>query len=602
MFSKALKIIKTVKSDPLVLRKFCKTFYSDGLSASIVKLEQRLQRDYGAYKYKEAVFNETIESNINNFIKKPLVSIIMPVYNINPMWLEKAIDSVEKQWYTNWEFCIVDDKSKNDKTIEYLRLLNSPKIKIKFLDENSGISNASNEAIKLSNGEYIILLDNDDELTVDALYEIVNVINKDDADFIYSDEDFISMRGKYINPHFKPDFSPDLLLSHNYITHLCCLKKELLDEVGDFKSKYDGAQDYDLFLRLTEKAKNIIHIPKILYHWRMLETSTSSNSGAKPEALQRGLNVVKDALRRRNIEGDVEYGNLDHFFKVQYKIIGNPKVSIVIPFKDMSKLLEVCINSIIKKSTYTNYEIIGISNNSTDEKTFKMIDKLSKKDNRVKFYEYNKTFNYSKINNYAIKKFTTGDHIVLLNNDIEIISTDWIEQMLMHSQREDIGCVGAKLFYPDGKIQHAGVIIGLGGYAAHSHRMVEGKSYGYFNRVNIVQNLSAVTAACMMVKKDIYLKLNGLDEENFVVAYNDVDFCLRVLKNGYKNIFTPYAQAYHYESQSRGDDSKDREKTKRFDKEKENLLKFHGDIIKKGDPYYNINLTLSAEDFSFAGN
>jgi GT2 family glycosyltransferase len=591
---KIFHIIRYVKNNPKVIKKAYIIFINEGLKG----LFQRIFRKNVNYKYKQPILNKLIKKEIENFNKRPLISIIMPVYNIDPKWLDKAIKSIEEQWYMNWELCIADDKSTNSKTIEYLKSIKNSKIKIKFLDKNLNISGASNAALELATGEYISLMDNDDEITPDALYEIVKVINETSADFIYSDEDFMTINNECVNPHFKPDFSPDLLLSHNYITHFTTFRKSLLEKVGSFNSEFDGAQDYDLFLRLTEVCKKIYHIPKVLYHWRMLETSTSSNSEVKPEALNRGKELLEKTLKRRNIVGVVENANLNHYFKIKYEILDNPLVSIVIPFKDKPELLKMCIESILDRTIYENFEIIGISNNSSENETFHEMKRLEELDKRVRFYEYNVSFNYSQINNYAVKTYVNGKHIILLNNDIEIISSNWIEEMLMHSQKDDVGCVGAKLYYPDGKIQHAGIIMGLGGYAAHSHRLFNRNDYGYFNRLNIVQNLSGVTGACLMIKKDTYLKLNGLDEVNFVIAYNDVDFCLRVLKAGYKNIFTPFAEAYHYESLSRGDDTKDNEKNKRFDIEKGNLLKIHGSFIEEGDPYYNKNLTLSNENFS----
>lgn len=364
---------------------------------------------------------------------------------IDPKWLQLAIASVENQWYENWELCIADDKSTNLATVQYLQSLNNPKIKVTYLEKNINISGASNAAITLSTGEYIALLDNDDTLTPNALYEMLKVINKHDADFIYSDEDFVTVEGEYVNPHFKTDFSPDLLLSHNYITHFTCFKKNLLDEVGHFNSAFDGSQDYDLFLRLTEKTSKIHHIQKVLYHWRMLETSTSVNTDAKPETQEKGKAVLESTIHRRNLDATIKYANIPNYYRLNYTIKGNPLISIIIPFKDKPELLNMSINSILKKSTYTNYEIIGISNNSTEEQTFNLMNVLERRDARVSFYEYNVEFNYSDINNHAVNTYAKGDHVLLLNNDIEIISPDWIESMLEHSQRDEIGCVGAKL-------------------------------------------------------------------------------------------------------------------------------------------------------------
>ena len=548
---------------------------------------------------KPAVYRYTVPTldKIETFPKEPLISIIMPVYNVDPQWLEKAITSVESQWYKNWELCIADDKSTNPETIAYLKNIQNPKIKITFLETNLNISGASNAALALATGEYIALLDNDDELTPDALYEVVKCINQTDADFIYSDEDFIDIEGECSNPHYKPDFSPDLLLSHNYITHFSCFRKTLLDKVGHFDSQFDGSQDYDLFLRLTEQTDNIQHIQKILYHWRTIEGSTSADSEAKPEAIERSKRVLENAMQRRGVEASIEYGNLNHFFRVKYTIIGQPLVSIIIPFKDKPELLDMCVNSILKTSTYAHYEIIGISNNSESKEVFELMETLEKKDSRVSFYEYNTEFNYADINNHAVNTYAKGEHVLLLNNDIEVIEPSWIEAMLEHSQREEIGCVGAKLYYPDDTIQHAGVIIGLGGYAGHSHKMYPRDNPGYFNRLNAIQNLSAVTAACLMIKKRIYQEIDGMDAVNFKVAYNDVDFCLRVMEEGYYNLFTPYAQMYHHESISRGYETTP-EKIARFQTEKDALYKRHPYILENGDPYYNPNLTQDKEDFS----
>ncbi len=549
------------------------------------------------YSYSKPELNEVVQYEIVMSPYKPLISIIMPVYNVSPQWLERAISSIQNQWYGNWELCIADDASTNQDTLEFLEKLNNPMVKVVFLEQNLNISGASNAALDLATGDYIALMDNDDEISPDALYEVVKTINETQADLIYSDEDFITAGGDFVNPHFKPDFSPDLLLSHNYITHFCVFKRSLLNQVGQFNSDYDGAQDYDLFLRLTERAEKIVHIPKVLYHWRMLETSTASGTNVKPESHEQGKKLLKEALDRRGIKGSVEDANLHNFFRVRYDISDSPLISIIIPFKDEPELLRTCLVSILEKSSYHHYEIIGINNNSTNKVTFELMEEFAARDSRVNFHDYNKVFNYSAINNYAVRELAKGEHVILLNSDIEIISDGWIEAMLEHSQRKEVGCIGAKLYYPDERIQHAGIIIGLGGYAAHSHRLFNRSHYGYFNRLNINQNLSAVTAACLMVKRPIYLELGGLDETSFKIAYNDVDFCLRVREAGYLNIFTPYAEAYHHESVTRGYEDTP-EKIARFQEEKDYFFERHRDILTTGDPYYNPNLTTSREDFS----
>ena len=535
------------------------------------------------------------KSSRSELTYQPLISIIMPVYNASPTVLSKAIRSVTRQSYKNWQLCIADDCSTNIATRLYLKSLFNKKIKIVFLQKNQNISAASNQAAQLSTGEYLALLDNDDELEADALYQVVKCINDTQADLIYSDEDFIDMYGEYESPHFKPDFSPDLLLSHNYMTHFSVFKKQHFDDVGGFRSEFDGAQDYDLLLRLAEKVSRIEHVPRILYHWRKSLTSSSMSLAAKPYTHEAGKAAVKSAISRRNIDAQVIDANLPNYYQVRRKIKGKPLVSIVIPYKDKSHLLYSCIDSILTKTRYSNFEVIGVSNNSSEAGAFEVMRSFEALDTRCRFVEHNVPFNFSSLVNYGYSN-SKGDHIVLMNNDIEVINEGWLESLLEHSQRSDVAAVGAKLYFENTRIQHAGVGIGLGGAAGHLHLNFPHHSAGYFNRLNIIQNISAVTAALMMVKRSIYEELNGFDEQMFKIAYNDVDFCLRAMKKGYLNVFTPYCQAYHYESLSRGYDDSG-EKLKRLDHEKQNLWTVHGDMLAKGDPYYNPNLDQNRDDF-----
>ncbi len=348
-------------------------------------------------------------------------------------------------------------------------------------------------------------------------------------------------------------------------------------------------------LRASELARRIHHIPKILYHWRMSPQSTSYASTIKPAAERNALRALEGALARRGIHGVVERTNLPHYFRVRREITGAPRVSIVIPFKDQPRLLRQCIESILEKSTYSHFEIIGVSNNSQSSETFALMQALAQRDARVRFYEYNEPFVFSSIVNFGVSK-ANGEHVLLLNNDIEVISWDWLEAMLEHSQRPEVGVVGAKLYYPNDTVQHAGIIIGLGGYAAHSHKHFFSNANGYFNRLNVIQNVSAVTGACLMVKREIYDRLQGFDEPHLGVAYNDVDFCLRVRELGYVNVFTPYAELYHHESISRGYEDTP-EKQQRFEREKAYFRTRHAAILEQGDPYYNPNLTPDREDF-----
>lgn len=604
--SKKIKTIKGIKSqidkNPALIRKFISSVKHNGLRQTISRMKEKVQileiEDLSGIKYTyiEPKLTKEIKKEIVEFSKKPLISIIMPVYNVDPKWLELAIKSIENQWYENWELCIADDKSTNEETIKYLKLIKNPKIKIKFLEKNLNISGASNESLSLAEGEYVALMDNDDEITFDALYEVVKVINETDVEFIYSDEDKLEMDGSFSDPHFKPDFAPNMFLSQNYISHLSVIKKELIKKADGFTIGLEGAQDYDLYLKVFEYTNKIFHIQKVLYHWRKIPGSTAAEFSDKSYAQDAGIQALENAMNRRKIDAEVENGKYPGTYRVKYNIVINSLISIIIPFKDKPELLTMCIESILNKSTYKNFEIIGISNNSNEQATFNEMQRLEKLDNRIKFYEYNVPFNYSDINNYAVNNYAKGEHIILLNNDIEIITPEWIESMLEHSQRDEVGCVGAKLYYPNDTIQHAGVIIGIGGIAGHSHKYFERRMAGYFSRLELIQNLSAVTAACLMVKTKIFKELNGLNEKNLEIAFNDVDFCLRVQEEGYKSIYTPYCEAYHHESISRGAEDNP-EKIARFGREIDYMKKRHKEILLNGDPFYNINLTLDSENF-----
>ena len=534
-------------------------------------------------------------ADTSGFLDQPLISIIMPVYNAHPGVLFKAVRSVFRQSYKHWQLCIADDCSTRASTRLFLKCLRHRKIRIVFLDRNHNIAGASNQAARLAGGEYLALMDNDDEIEADALYQVVNKINQSGADFLYSDEDFIDLNGEYEAPHFKPDYSPDLLFSHNYITHFCVFKKTLFDQAGGFDSDYDGAQDYDLFLKLTEKAQRIGHIPQILYHWRKSETSTSMSFGAKPYTHERGKAALRAAVRRRGIKARVMDANFPNYYRVKRHVRRQELVSIVIPFKDQSHLLSGCLDALLNRTAYQAFEVIGVSNQSVESATHDVMQRYQEQDRRLRFIEHNQPFNFSELVNWGVRE-SRGGQIVLMNNDIEVINHGWLEAMLEHSQRAEVAAVGAKLYFGHNIIQHAGVGVGLGGAAGHLHLRFARHAYGYFNRLNIIQNVSAVTGALMMVKRRIYSELNGFDEQLFKIAYNDVDFCLRAYKKGYLNVFTPYAQAYHYESLSRGYDDSG-EKLARLNHEKSNLWQVHGDMLLKGDPYYNPNFDQGRDDF-----
>jgi len=549
------------------------------------------------YEYNAPQLTAYVQRELQNFTDKPLISIIMPVFNVEPEWLYLAIESVENQWYGKWELCIVDDHSDKPETLDYLKSLVNPRVKIRFLDENQGISAASNEALAMATGQFVALMDHDDELTPDALFQVVRAINEQGAEFIYSDEDKLEMDGSFSEPHFKPDYALDMFLSQNYLSHLSVISRTLINQAGGFELGFEGAQDYDLYLKVLELTNKVTHISHVLYHWRKIPGSTAANFDDKSYAKDAGARALTNAIQRRQLDAEVHNGKYPGTYRVKYAISNAPLVSIIIPFRDKPELLKMCVESILEKSSYRNFEVIGVSNNSEEKDTFTEMDRLASLDSRISFFEHNMPFNFSGINNLAVTTHAKGAHILLLNNDIEIISTDWIESLLEFSQREDVGVVGGKLYYPDGKVQHAGIILGIGGIAGHSHKNKEGGFHGYFSRPHLIQNLSALTAACFMVKKEVFNEVEGMNADHLKIAFNDVDFCLRIRERGYLNVFTPYCEAYHHESISRGYEVTTQQQN-RFKKEVEYMTNRHAEALQRGDPYYNQNLTLDHEDFS----
>ena len=521
----------------------------------------------------------------------PKISIIIPMYNTPEKFFEELVDELIEQTYPNWELCLADGSPEKNEKLEKI-YKKDKRIKYKFIGKNKGISGNTNAALELATGDFIALLDHDDLLPKFSLYEIVKCINKNpDVDFIYTDEDkFEELGGKRYDPYFKSDFAPDTLRANNFICHFSIFKKELMKELGGFRSEFDGAQDYDIILRMSEKAKKIIHIPKILYHWRVHALSTAKSGGtAKPYAYEAGIKAVQAHIDRIGLKGEVVSGNTLGTYKVNYEIKGNPKVSIIIPNKDYVSTLKVCLKSIAKLTTYENYEVIVVENNSEEQKTFDYYDEINGKD-KVKVVKYpEKGFNYSKIINYGVAN-SDGEYIIQLNNDTELITPNWIEEMLGFAQREDVGAVGAELFYPDKSIQHAGIIIGRGGVAGHVFRNIPHGMHGYFSKDAMIQNMSAVTAACIMAPRKMYEAVGNMDEK-FEVAFNDVDFCLKIREQGKLIVYNPYVQFIHYESKSRGFEDT-LEKQKRFKGEVERFQKKWEKILKDGDPYYNINLRL----------
>ena len=569
-----------------------------GFKSSFYKLVVQGSKEYEEEKYKNFIENnslseEQIEIQKNTkFDYMPLISIITPLYNTKKEFFIDYIESIKEQTYSNFEVCLVDASSK---PLDYIEKIIEKDKRIKYKKiENNGISANSNEAIKMSQGEYIALIDHDDVIEKNALYEVVNRLNENkNIDFIYTDEDkFENNINERYSPFFKPDFSPDFLRSNNYICHLSIIRKKLIEKVGLFRSEYDGAQDYDLFLRVSEQTSEIVHIPKVLYHWRVHNLSTSKNMEQKSYAIEAGKKAIEEHCRRINLNiKSVEEEKPLGLYRVKYDLKEKPLISIIIPNKDSLKYLKRAINS-IKKSTYDNYEIIIVENNSKSKKIFKYYNKVEK-ENKIKVIYYKETgFNFSKINNYAIKH-AKGEYIVLLNNDVKIINENWLEEMLGLCQRKEVGIVGAKLLYKDNTIQHVGVVLGMGGIAGHVNKNINAKASGYFGRAKVINNYSAVTAACLMTKKELYKQVNGLNEE-LAVAFNDIDFCLKIRELNKLVIYTPYTKLYHYESKSRGYEDTP-EKQKRFNSEINTFYNKWKEVLEKGDPYYNINLSLDSE-------
>lgn len=539
----------------------------------------------------EPTKEELQEQKNTKFKINPKISIIIPMYNTPVNFFEELVDNLIGQTYSNWELCLADGSPEENKELEKI-YKKDERIKYKFIGENKGIAGNTNEALSLVTGDFVALLDHDDLLPLFSLYEIVKCINENpDAEFIYTDEDkFEKLGGKRYDPYFKSDFAPDTLRANNFICHFSVFKKELMDKLGGFRSEYDGAQDYDILLRMSEETNKIVHIPKILYHWRVHALSTAKAGGtAKPYAYEAGIKAIQDHINRLGLKGTVEQGNTLGTYKINYEVIGNPKVSIIIPNKDYINTLKVCLNSLKKLTTYENYEIIVVENNSEESETFEYYKKIDGKDKIKVVYFPEKEFNYSKIINFGVKN-STGDYIIQLNNDTELMTPNWIQEMLGFAQREDVGAVGVELFYPDNTIQHAGIIIGIGGVAGHVFKNLPKGIHGYFSKDAMIQNLSAVTAACIMTPKSIYDDVDYMDEK-FKVAFNDVDFCLKLREINDLIVYTPEVELYHYESISRGTENST-DKRIRFHKEVAYMNYRWAKYYVEGDPYMNPNLTV----------
>ena len=537
-------------------------------------------------------------------LQGPKISIIVPLYNTPAKLFDEMLQSVVKQTYTNWELVLVD-ASDADKRLERCLPKAVPGTIVYEPIENGGIALNTTRGFALAHGEYITLLDHDDVLYPNALFEVVQTIQNTGADFVYSDEIVLSADLKELGGyHFKPDFAPDYLRGVNFITHLAVFSRPLLDAAGAYESKeFDGAQDHDLILRLTEKAQRIEHIKKVLYIWRAAAGSTAAGMEAKPYAVAAGERAIDAQLKRLGLPGHaMAVPDAPGAFQVRYELTGHPKISVLIPSKDHIDDLDRCLTSLYKNAGYDNFEVIVIENNSTDPATFAYYKDAEKRYEGLKVVTWpEKGFNFSAINNFG-RKAAQGEYLLLLNNDVEVRNGDWLTELLRQCAHPGGAAIcGAMLYYPDETLQHAGVVTGLGGYAGHSHKYKKAGGSGYLFRAATVQDFSAVTGACLLVRTSVWDEVKGLDEK-FAVAFNDVDFCVRVRQAGYTNVFTPFAQLYHYESKSRGGDEKDPVKAARFAAEQQRLYDIHGKADILDDPYYNPSLTRDREDFSESGD
>lgn len=596
-FTQMLKNLISRNQSLMAIFVFLKCFLRHGYKQAIVRY--RLCKPV---KIKNTEFLHTItperrkREEAYEFPQKIKISILVPLYNTPKQFLVEMIKSVTDQTYKNWELCLADGSDDEHAFVgEYCRSLakDDSRIVYKKIEKNEGISENTNACIKMASGEYIALFDHDDVLHPSALFEAMKAICEHGAEYVYTDE--ATFAGENLNDiityHFKPDFAPDNLLANNYICHFSVFKASLLDKVGVFRSKYDGSQDHDLILRLTDAASKVYHVRKLLYFWRSHKNSVAMDINSKTYAIEAGKSAVHDFLESKGYNVVVT-SSAAHptIYRLQYELNGTPKISVIIPNKNHLSDLIHCVESILNFSTYTNYEIIIVDNQSDDENLFNYYTELEKLGN-VRVLKYDKPFNYSAINNYAVSQ-ATGEYLLFLNNDTQIISNNWMEEMLMYAQRGDVGAVGGKLFYANDTVQHGGVILKLGEdrVAGHSHFGCPRNNPGYMGKMFYSQDVSAVTAACMMVPKDVFEKVNGFDEE-LAVAYNDIDFCLKIRELGKLIVFTPYCELYHYESLSRGKDT-EKKNRERFIEEKKLFLDRWQSVLDKGDPYYNPNLSL----------
>ena len=585
----------TIKKGVLYLRHY-------GPKEFWIRLHERFEPEevpYGPWYEAYVPDAQTLEKQrAHTFSYAPKISLTVPAYRTPAAFLRQMLDSVQAQTYGNWELCIADGSPEDAAMLAILEEYAQKDGRIRFrrLEQNLGIAGNTNAAFAMAEGDYIGLLDHDDLLAPNALFEIVRRLNvKERPDVVYTDEDKVTMDLKeHFQPHLKPDFNLDLLRSNNYICHFFVAKRSLVEQVGGFLPEFDGAQDYDFILRCTEEAGSVAHVPEILYHWRTHKASTADNPASKMYAFDAGKRAIEAHLARMHTKGTVSHTKDLGFYRVQYPVQGTPLVSIIIPNKDEKETLEACIRSIREKTTYKNYEIILIENNSTTDEIFDYYKKLSREPD-IRLLRWKGDFNYAAINNLGARS-ARGDYFLFLNNDITVINPDWLTEMLGVCQRWEVGAVGAKLLYPDDTIQHAGCVVGMGGIAGHLFVNMPANRTGYLHKASLLQDMSAVTAACMMVKRDAFERAGGFTEA-LAVAFNDVDLCLKIRGAGYLVVYDPYAQLYHMESKTRGAED-NKEKIRRFQTEIEYMRSHWIGILKNGDPYYNKNLSLTKWNYS----
>lgn len=589
------------KLSPYTIQKGFRYLKHYGPKEFWVRLHERFEPEeipygpwYEAYVPDEAALEQQRKRKFTN---TPLFSVVVPAYKTPVLFLEQMMDSLLAQTYVNWELCIVNASPDAEEMQKILVKYAAKDSRIRFrnLKENLGIAENTNVALKMAKGEFVGLLDHDDLLAPNALYEIASALEKHPvADVIYTDEDKVTIElDEHFQPHLKPDFSLDLLRSNNYICHFFMARSSVIEKIGGFRKEFDGAQDYDFIFRCVENAREIVHVPEILYHWRTHKESTADNPASKMYAFEAGKRAIEAHLERTGTKGEVSHTPDLGFYRVKYPVQGQPLISIIIPNKDEKETLKTCMDS-IRKTKYKNYEILVVENNSITEEIFQYYKELSGEP-CVRLLRWKKEFNYAAINNFAVSH-AKGEYLLFLNNDVKAITPDWLEELLSVCQRPEVGAAGAKLLYPDNTIQHAGCVVGMGGIAGHMFVDMPAERTGYLHKASILQDMSAVTAACMMMKKEVFDKVGGFSEE-LAVAFNDVDLCLKVRREGYLIVYDPYAQLYHMESRTRGaEDSK--EKVQRFQTEIEYMRCHWIDILKNGDPYYNKNLSLTKWNYS----